>query len=173
MASPNWELLSYIVTVVGLPVAVFVFLYEQHQERLNEEDEVYELLSDNYQDFLRVVLDNPDLHLFSPEASLDLSVEQRERMLVIFNMLISLFERAYLLLYSTHLSRIQRRRWASWEDYMAEWCLREDFYQALPALLKGEDPAFCLHLTRLAGEGRADEGRVGKGPKTDQPLTSS
>jgi hypothetical protein len=31
-----WELLSYIVTVIGLPLAILVFLFEQHKERENE-----------------------------------------------------------------------------------------------------------------------------------------
>jgi hypothetical protein len=146
----NWELLSYIVTVIGFPLAIFIFLYEQHQERLNEEDEVYELLSDNYQDFLHTVLDNPDLHLILHERTSNLSDEQKERMFVIFSMLISLFERAYLLLYNPPLSKIQKRRWASWNDYMEEWCRREDFTNKLPVLLKGEDPEFVSYLKTLS-----------------------
>src|SRR6185436_6783945 len=99
MSIETWELLSYIVTVVGLPAAIGVFLYEQRKERENEEEEVYQLLSDNYQDFLKVALENPDLQLFSKKSRPDLSAEQRERRFIVFNMLISLFERAYLLLY--------------------------------------------------------------------------
>jgi hypothetical protein len=38
----------------------------------------YQLLSDNYQDFLRIALDNPDLRLFSAGASDSLSEQQRE-----------------------------------------------------------------------------------------------
>jgi hypothetical protein len=145
----DWELLSYIVTVFGFPLAIVIFLYEQHQERLNEEDEVYELLSDNYQDFLHTVLDNPDLHLITAESTNNLSSDQKERMFIIFSMLISLFERAYLLLYNPPLSKIQQRRWASWNDYMEEWCSREDFINELPILLKGEDPSFCKYINRL------------------------
>ena len=36
----TWELLSYVVTVVGLPMAIFVFLFQQRKERENEEDQV-------------------------------------------------------------------------------------------------------------------------------------
>ena len=130
----TWELLSYVVTTVGFPLAIVVFLYEQKKERDSDEEEVYQLLSDNYQDFLKVALDNPDLRLFSAEQTPDLTKEQRERQLIIFNMLISLFERAYLLLYEPKMSSKQRRRWLSWEDYMREWCKREDFRAMLPQL---------------------------------------
>jgi hypothetical protein len=146
----TWELLSYIVTAIGFPVAIIAFLYEQKKDRDSDEEEVYQLLSDNYQDFLKVALDNPDLRLFSTERK-DLSAEQHERMVIIFNMLISLFERAYLLLYERRMSSKQARRWSSWEDYMREWCRREDFRVLLPTLLPGEDPEFVGYIRALAG----------------------
>jgi hypothetical protein len=146
----TWELASYVVTVVGLPLAIAVFLYEQRKERENEEEEVYQLLSDNYQEFLRIALDNPDLRLFSAGATASLSDEQRERQFIIFNMLISLFERAYLLLHEDDMAPKQARRWNSWEDYMLEWCRRPEFRASLPRLLRGEDPSFVRYVERLA-----------------------
>lgn len=144
-----WELLSYIVTVIGLPLAIAVFIFEQSKERENEEEEVYQLLSDNYQEFLKIALDNPDLRLFSHEPTPQITPEQKERMTIIFNMLISLFERAYLLLYEDSMTERQRRRWSSWEDYMREWVERADFRVALPELLRGEDPGFVKYLQSL------------------------
>ena len=150
MSLETWELLSYVVTAVGLPLAIIVFLYEQKKERDNEEEEVYQLLSDNYQDFLKIVLDNPDLRLFSAEQAPELTKEQRERQIIIFNMLVSLFERAYLLLYEAKMSPQQARRWSSWADYMREWCRREDFRTLLPVMLEGEDPEFVSYIRALA-----------------------
>ena len=146
----TWELLSYAVTVVGLPLAISVFIFEQRKERNNEEEEVYQLLSDNYQDFLKIALDHPDLRLFASEETPALSQEQSERMFIIFSMLISLFERAYLLLYEDNMKEKQLRRWRSWEDYMGEWCNRADFRASLPALLRGEDPEFAEYIQKLA-----------------------
>jgi hypothetical protein len=148
----TWELLSYVVTVVGLPLAISVFVFEQRKERDNEEEEVYQLLSDNYQDFLKVALEHSDLRLFSTEKTGDLDDIQRERMYIVFSMLISLFERAYLLLYEDDMTPKQWRRWRSWEDYMREWCQREDFRTALAEQLGGEDPDFVSYLQRLAEE---------------------
>ena len=71
----TWELASYVVTVIGLPMAIFLFLFEQRKERATEEDEVYQLLSNAYNDFLKVVIDNPDLRLRSEFATKDLSAE--------------------------------------------------------------------------------------------------
>lgn len=159
MDTGTWELLSYVVTTIGLPVAIFVFLYEQKKERDNEDEEVYQLLSDNYQDFLKIALDHPDLHLFTLEPPAERSDEQRERMLIIFNMLVSLFERAYLLIYAPRMSSQQMRRWSSWEDYMREWCKRDDFRAALPGLLEGEDPKFVEYIRALAERTRPRDAR--------------
>ena len=152
MGIETWELLSYVVTTIGLPLAILVFIYEQKKERDNEDEEVYQLLSDNYEDFLRMALGHPDLRLFSPEQTPELNDEQRERMLIIFNILISLFERAYLVLYEPKLSGKHKRRWLSWEDYMREWCRREDFRALLPVLLEGEDAEFGAYIRELAAK---------------------
>ena len=61
----NWELMSYVVTVIGLPLAISVFIFEQRKERNNEEEAVYQLLSDNYQEFLKITLEHPDLRQFA------------------------------------------------------------------------------------------------------------
>jgi hypothetical protein len=71
--------------------------------------------------------------------------------MIIFRMLISLLERAYLLLYERDMTSKQMRRWSSWEDYMLEWCERDDFRALLPVLLEGEDPEFGAYIRSLAG----------------------
>lgn len=148
------EMASFVVTIVGLPFALWVFASQQRAERENEEEEAYLHLADAYNDFLKVVLANADLQLRTHTALPQPSPEQRERMLVIFDMLVSLFERAFLVAYKPQMSPTEQRRWNSWDDYMREWCRREDFFNALPFLLRGEDPEFRAYITRLA----ADEG---------------
>jgi hypothetical protein len=54
ISKDTWELLSYVVTVVGLPLAIMTFMLEQRKERENEDEEVYQLLADNYTDFLKL-----------------------------------------------------------------------------------------------------------------------
>jgi hypothetical protein len=149
-----WELASFVVTALGLPVAILFFAWEQRKERDNEEEEQYQLLSDAYNDFLKVVLDHSDLQLRANEPLESPTAEQRERMLVIFDMLISLFERAYLVAYKDDMGEAEARRWNSWDDYMREWCRRQDFHDALPSLLRGEDPEFRVYIRRIAEEER-------------------
>ena len=149
MSIETWEWMSYVVTVIGLPMAITVFVIQQRKERENEEEEVYQLLSDSYQDFLKVALQNPDLRLFSDKSVSSLSDEQKERQLIIFAMLISLFERAFLLLFEDAMSPSQTRRWNSWEDYIQEWCQKPHFRSYIPKLLVGEDPRFARYMEQL------------------------
>lgn len=148
------EMAGQAVTVIGLPFAIGVFLYEQRKERRNEEAEAYQHLGDAYHEFLRVVLANADLQLRTATPLPNPTPEQNERMLVIFDMLISLFERAYLVAYKRDMDADEQRRWNSWDDYMREWCRRDDFHNALPLLLRGEDPDFQAHIRGLAEQER-------------------
>lgn len=160
MTPLEWlEAASYAVTVVGLPFAIAVFLHEQRRERQNDEEEIYQRLSDEYAEFLKLILQNADLQLMRAtvnESALD--ENQKERRSVLFELLVSIFERAYLLVYEEDMNRQTQRLWSSWEDYMRSWCRRADFRRMLPELLEGEDPDFVAHIRRIATEEVRREG---------------
>jgi hypothetical protein len=121
-----WELASYIVTVIGLPFAIVVFMLDQQKERMNEDEEIYQRLSDEYADFLTVLLKNADLKLMSKSSdTMPLTEEQEERKRIIFDILISLFERAFILVYEDKMSPQTKRLWSSWDDYIHHWCKRK------------------------------------------------
>ena len=149
-----WELASFVVTALGLPLAIAFFVWGERKERDNEEEEAYQLLSDAYNDFLKVVLQNADLRLRTNEPLPNPTPEQNERIFVIYEMLISLFERAYIVAWTANMSDLEKRRWNSWDDFMREWCRRENFFNALPLLLRGEDPQFQKYILRIAEEER-------------------
>jgi len=145
------EVLSYLVTILGFPVAIFVFIYEQRKQRADGISAMHRQLSEEYDNFLRLALENADLLLF--RNSVDHSAfteEQRERRDILFRMLVSLFEKAYIILYHDGMEGEAKRRWQSWEDDMSEWCQRDDFRSQLPKLLEGEDDAFSLHILDIA-----------------------
>ena len=156
MSGLEWlEALSYLVTIVGLPLAIGVYVYDRRRDRQNDEEEIFLRLSDEYADFMRLVIDNADLRLRSPTPPVGLTEEQQERKLALFAILVSLFESAYVLVYEERMSRQQQRLWQSWQDYMHEWCQREDFRTALSPLLVGEDPGFVATIRRTAEEAAA------------------
>ena len=79
----TWELLSYVVTVVGLPFAIAVFVWEQRRERANEDEELYQRLSEEYAEFSKLLLTNSDLGLMTEfrkdEALTDEQLERSKR----------------------------------------------------------------------------------------------
>jgi hypothetical protein len=161
----NWmnvvEFSFYLVETFALPFAILVFVFERRKERMGEQEELWQHLSGEYTNFLKLVLDNADLQLLSKRAgSRELSEDQKERRLALFGILVSIFERAYILVYEERMDKQTKRLWSSWEDYMREWCLRRDFLNALPALLEGEDPDFRAYIERMAAsspEARSDD----------------
>ncbi len=62
------EALSYLVTILGFPIAILVFIYEHRRRLGNEENELHRHLSE----------------------------EQLEPREIIYRMLVSLFEKAYI-----------------------------------------------------------------------------
>jgi hypothetical protein len=151
MSGLEWlEAASYLVTIVGFPLAIGVFIYDRRRDRQTDEEEIFLRLADEYADFMRLVIDNADLHLLSPAVKGELSEDQLERKHALFAILVSLFERAYVLVYEDDMNRQQARLWQSWADYMTEWCQREDFRAALSTLLSGEDPGFVATIREIA-----------------------
>jgi hypothetical protein len=149
----SFEFLSYVVTIIGLPFAIAVFMHDRRRARLNEQEEIYQRLADEYAGFLKLVLDNADLRLLRQTRGADkLNEEQEERRFALFNVLVSLFERAYMLVYEDKMDKQTRRLWLSWEDYMREWCRRAEFRDVLPALLQGEDADFQEYIQRICAE---------------------
>ncbi len=154
MAMMQWlEAISYGVTILGLPLAIGVFIYEQGKQRQNQENALHRTLSEEYDNFLKLTLNHADLLLLHQgKAAAELSQEQRERQQILFSILVSLFEKAYIILYDTGMTRDTRRLWLSWEDDMRDWCRHDDFRAALPGLLEGEDDEFAAHIRRIADE---------------------
>ncbi len=141
------EILSYLVTILGFPAAIYVFVHEQRRQRAASISETHRQLAEEYDNFLRLALSNADLLLFRDSVDHDaFTEEQRERRDILFRMLVGLFEKAYIILYREGMEDDAKRRWQSWEDDMSEWCRREDFRQQLPALLEGEDDDFSQHI---------------------------
>ena len=131
----DWDLTSRIVISLGLPFSIFVFLYERRKASEAAAAEVNELLSVAYTDFLKLVIQNPDLSLSSDRSTVGLNDEQRERMNAMFEILTSIFQRAYLLGYADNLSGKRLKRWRAWESFIRQWCRRDDYRARLVTLL--------------------------------------
>lgn len=147
-----WEMASYVVTVFGLPYAIAMVMLDNFKERQLENEELYQSLAEEYAKFANLLIQNADLQLTTgcvPEEKL--TPEQKERKAIIFDMLVALFERAYILVYEERMDKQTKRLWATWEDYIKFWTKRDDFRKVLPGLLVGEDADFVSYMKKAAG----------------------
>lgn len=159
----TWELLSYLVTVLGLPVAVLTIWRELRAERANEakeleqrEDEIYVQLSQQYSAILEAALAHPELDVLEATSCERLTPEQRRRQAIYYEMLMALFERAFILLHEDSPTGQGGRRWGSWADFLAYWLKRPDFRRYVENNLQGEDPAFVDFLKLRIAEAPTD-----------------
>jgi hypothetical protein len=105
-----WETASYVVTVVGLPMAIGFFVLDRIKQRSQEEEETYLHLADEYVEFLKLALQHSDLRLLDPDATVGLDEDQKLRKYALLGILISLFERAYILTYRDNMRGAELRR---------------------------------------------------------------
>lgn len=153
-----WEMWGALTTAIGLPFAILVFLYEHrkaHREKLeqekkereNEEEETYTRLNAAYRDVTKILIDNPSINVHDKPLEETLKQQQYE----FYGSLVALFEEAYNVIYPED-SQEYAKMWNTWEDYIKEWMLKQNFVISLPLLLDGEDPDFVRYMKTAAAE---------------------
>lgn len=142
-----FELLSYVATVVGIPLAIATFALQEKKERQNEQEEIYDKLMDHYSEIQEKLFEYPELDTHTEPLK---DPESARRQYILYEMLISLFERSFILLESEKDPEYQRM-WNSWVDYIREWLDKPNFVNALPRLMRGEDPDFVAYISKLSG----------------------
>ncbi len=143
-----FELLSYVATVIGIPLAIFTFALQERKERQNEQEEIYDKLMGHYAEIQEKLFEYPELDMHTTESP---DPETKRRQYILYEMLISLFERSFILLEGEKDPEYQRM-WNSWVDYILQWLEKPNFCAALPRLMKGEDPDFVAYIARLSGQ---------------------
>jgi len=130
------EVLAAIVTVLGLPFAIFTYQRSKKVEAESRErqfvadqrhaDEyAYARLYEDYHSFLEIVIRYPHLDLGDEPLSDPPKWSETERLqaLALFNIFLGLAERSFLL-YRETTSEIKARQWQGWRDYITEMLSR-------------------------------------------------
>jgi hypothetical protein len=76
-------------------------------------------------------LAHPDLDIFDLPDKIpgSLTAEQEKKELIAFTILFAIFERAYLM-YHDQSTAIKQKQWTGWDEYIQEFCRRENFRRA-------------------------------------------
>ena len=144
------DTLLTLTQLIGIPIGIGLYVVNKRKERLEREYGTYDALDNKYIDYLRLCLANPDLDVAdTPRRDMPgLSPEQQHRELVIFSILISIMERAYLM-YEDKSGRVRRDQWAGWDAYIRDWSLRTNFTTVLPTLTQQFDGGFVKYLNSV------------------------
>lgn len=141
------ELLSYIATVVGIPMAIVIFVYQEKKERQNEQEEIYDKLMGHYTEIQEKLFEYPELDVHDKTLE---NFEDARRQYILYQMVVSLFERSFILL-ASETDPAYQRMWNSWVDYIREWITHKNFRDNLPRLMEGEDKEFVAYMAKLSG----------------------
>jgi hypothetical protein len=125
------ETLSFVAVIVGFPIALYQYRRKTLREQADREYGTYNALDEKYLEFLEMCRANPRLDIFDiPDVtSADLSDTERKQELIAFTMLVSIFERAFLMYYD-HEDSVRQRQWSGWHAYIRDYCKRTNFRNA-------------------------------------------
>jgi hypothetical protein len=143
----NADWLADVATVLGVPTALVVFVNEKRRERRDREYGTYDALDDKYREYLLLCLENPELDLYDVplDESPELDPPTRIRQAAMFDVLVSLLERAFLM-YRDQSSSVKRRQWQGWVEYMEAYADNPTFVRLWDLRGIGFDVDFVAYM---------------------------
>jgi hypothetical protein len=123
-----FELISYLVTIFGFPIAIYIFYLEKKRELAEFKAQALSQSSDRYVEFLTLSLNYPRLDVFSVpiEDKYELTPEEIRIESSLISMLIDMFEKAYLM-YHINDKCIHQSQWDGWIGTIKSYCSRDNF----------------------------------------------
>ncbi len=122
------EIVASSISILGIPVGIYLYYTAKRREQLDREYGTYNALDEKYTEFLKLCLENWELDVFDVplESKKKLTPEQLRKEQILFLILISILERAYLM-YKDQSTKIKKAQFAGWESYMRTWSSRANF----------------------------------------------
>jgi hypothetical protein len=113
--------------IAFIPSAIIFIVNQLHQNRLLR-DEKHRYVIERYQYFLERCLEFPELRLAYGEPARDeaLTEDERYRRDILFDLLTSVFERAFLT-YANRISSDRKRQWGGWDAFIDHYAGRPDY----------------------------------------------
>jgi hypothetical protein len=144
-----FEFATFIITILGVPAAIFIYLKEQKLQREENEYGTYDALDDKYIDLQQLCLEYPELDIFDTpyETPKELNEEQKKQEEAILLIRISIFERAFLM-YRRSPSKSKLDQWEGWDIEIKEWLERDNFRKVWEEQSPYFDKAFADHYNQ-------------------------
>ncbi len=143
------QLIAHLVTIAGVPIAICLFYAEKRKERTEREEKTFGELDDKYVEFMQLCLNHPDADMFEREQeSQSPTDEQLNVEHALFGVLISLFERAFVM-FKDQDSHFRVRQWDGWVLFMKSYSPRKSFQRVWNAIGPQFDSEFVVFFNAL------------------------
>jgi hypothetical protein len=143
--------LGFIVTIGGLFFALRTYMLERKKERLEKTYATFDDLDNKYVEFMYKCTEYPHLDFFSIPAQQGRIISEQDMMVerAMFAVLISIFERAFLL-FERHPDRQTKdRQYAGWVECMKTYCTRESYLREWNAIGDQFDSHFQREMNAI------------------------
>jgi hypothetical protein len=157
------EVLGSLALIITLPVALLEYGNAQYATKAEREEaaqnyttEIYHALDEKYVEYLTLCFDHPDLDIWDldndnsldKDSSLNMPPDRRKKELIAFEILICIFERAFLT-YSGQSSESKKRYWVGWDAYIKFFSKRKDFSYAWGKFGFSFDEEFQNYMNKI------------------------
>lgn len=122
------EMTTYVITILGVPFALYMYIDEQKTQRAEREYGTYDALDDKYIELQQLCLQYSKLDIFDTpfENPNKLSEEEQKQEEAILLIRVSIFERAFLM-YQREANQAKKDQWDGWKIEIIEWLERKNF----------------------------------------------
>lgn len=124
-----FELLSYSATIIGIPLAIYIFYKDKIKERKLKEKEALFTSHSLYVDYLKICLENPGLNIYNTSFSGCHLTPEEKKEIIIFEILFTYLESTFLY-YEDQSDKIKQKRWTGWVNYIKDFSKQENFRKA-------------------------------------------
>lgn len=149
--APIWGM---ILGIVGLVVSLRTYKTERNKERLEREYGTFDDLDNKYVDFMYACTKHPTLDLFSNAANPNRHISQEELNTerALYSVLISIFERAFVMFERRATGNIKKLQYPGWIECMKSYCTRESFLHEWNKIGTQFDSDFQVLMNKLIKE---------------------
>jgi hypothetical protein len=129
------QVFAHLTTIAGVPTGIWLYYTEKQKEReagekerKAREEKTFDELDDKYVEFMQLCLQHTDVDVFDPPLGDEYNPNpaQLRAEHALFAILISLFERAFVMFEYQELA-FRQRQWDGWESLMKAYCYRKAF----------------------------------------------
>lgn len=126
--------LSDLIQTLTLVVAAFSIWWQLKKANEDRENGTYDSLDVRFMSFLEACSKYPELEVYNPLRNnwSELDAAGKRRQLILYQMLVSIFERAYILYNDVHTLKSKSRsdQWDGWVNYMNYYASHPTFRYA-------------------------------------------